>query len=68
MLQTKKIEDFQVEVSNSHASHSDEEIGDFCDGTLFKWHPILSTDPHALQVVANYDELEVVNLIGSYVN
>ena len=44
-----------------------DQLGDFCDGSIFKEHPIFSTDPHALQVVAYYDELEVVNPIGSFV-
>ena len=42
-------------------------MSDFCDGSLFKSHPIFSSDPHALQVVAYYDELEVVNPIGSFI-
>ena len=43
-------------------------LGDFCDGSLFQTHPLFSSDPHALQVIAYYDELEVVNPIGSYIS
>ena len=62
-----ELEDFQAEVLNPHTQGSDEYLGDFCDGTLFKSHPLFSSDPFALQVIAYYDELEVVNPIGSYV-
>lgn len=70
LLQSLKIllelEDFQAEVLNPHAQCSDN-LGDFCDGTLFQSHPLFSSDPFALQVIAYYDELEVVNPLGSYV-
>ena len=62
-----KLEDFQAEILNPHANHSGDPLGDFCDGTLCRSHPMFSSDPYALQVVAYYDELEVVNPIGSYV-
>ena len=29
-----------------------------------KWHPLLSTDPFALQIIAYFDELEVSNHLG----
>ena len=50
-----------------------ERIGDgllidFCNGSLFSAHPLFSTDPEALQIIAYFDELEVTNPIGSYVN
>ena len=62
-----KLEDFQAEVLNPQGNLSGDQLGDFCDGTLFKSHPMFSSDPHALQVVAYYDELEVVNPIGSFI-
>ena len=37
------------------------------DGSLFKAHPLFSSDVHALQIIAYYDEMEIVNPIGSYV-
>lgn len=40
---------------------------DFCDGALYKNHPIFSTDPLALQVIAYYDELELCNPLGTHV-
>ena len=62
-----KLEDFQAEVLNPHGNSGDDRLGDFCDGSLFKSHPLFSSDPHALQVVAYYDEIEVVNPIGSFI-
>ena len=31
-------------------------------------HPLFSTEKNALQIIGYYDELEVVNPIGSYVS
>lgn len=62
-----ELDDFQAEVMNPHAQVSDDYLGDFCDGTSFKTHPLFSSDPFALQVIGYYDELEIVNPIGSYI-
>jgi len=45
---------------------SDGTIKDYCDGTKFKNHPLFSQDPYALQIVAHYNELELVksNKVG----
>ena len=40
-------------------------LEDFCDGEVVKNHPLFSTDPQALQIVAYYDELEVCNPLGT---
>ena len=40
-------------------------IYDFCDSELFKAHPLFSRDPQALQIMHYYDEVEVVNPLGS---
>lgn len=55
------------EVLNPHAQASNDNLGDFCDGSVFKFHPLFSSDPLALQIIAYYDEVEIVNPIGSYV-
>ena len=47
--------------------HQDGKIEDFCDGARFKSHPLFSENPHALQVIAHYDELEICNPLGSHV-
>lgn len=41
-------------------------LEDFCDGELFKTHPLLSADPHAIQIVGYIDELEVCNPLGTH--
>lgn len=43
-------------------------LRDYCDGSFCKNHPLFSDDDTALQIVAYFDELEVTNPIGSYVN
>lgn len=40
--------------------------GDYCDGKQFKAHPLFSIDPHALQIILYYDDVEMCNPIGSY--
>ena len=58
------LEEFQSEI---HIMADSNILGDFCDGSLFKAHPLFSSDVHALQIIAYYDELEIVNPIVSYV-
>ena len=49
-------------------AHSRSELlSDFCDGYLFKNHPVFSTDPTALQIILYYDELELTNPVGCFV-
>ena len=63
-----QLEDFQAEILNPHTNLDNEFLFDFCDASLFKTHPLFSIDViNALQIVAYYDELEVVYPIGSYV-
>ena len=40
-------------------------LGDYCDGSIFKNHPLFSADPKALQIMLYYHDVEVVNPIGS---
>ena len=47
-------------------SRSDENLEDFCDGTLFKSHELFSQKPLALQLIIYYDDVEVCNPLGSY--
>ena len=62
-----ELDDYQAEVLNPHLTASSNLFQDFCDGSLYKSHPLFSCDPHALQIIGYYDELEVVNPLGSYV-
>lgn len=61
------IVEIQAEVLNPHPADGNK-LSDFCDGSIFKLHPLFGTDPNALQIIGYYDELEVVNPIGSYVS
>ena len=54
-------------VLTPRSNTSSELLSDFCDGTLYKTHPIFSTNPRALQIILYYDELELVNPIGCFV-
>ena len=57
--------DILSEVLNPHFSENNGELQDYCDGLLYNSHPMFS---NSLQIIAYYDELEVVNrIIGSYV-
>ena len=56
---------YQAEVLNPHTNN--ECLRDFCDGSFFKSHPLFSYDPYALQIVGYYDDLEIVNPLGSYI-
>lgn len=40
-------------------------MGDYCDGELFKKHPLFKENPSALQIRLYYDDLEVCNALGS---
>ena len=55
------------EVTASHFSPDPTKVSDFCDGAIFKEHPLFNTDSTALQIIAYYDEVEITNALGSYV-
>uniref|UniRef100_A0A1X7V4A6 Uncharacterized protein n=1 Tax=Amphimedon queenslandica TaxID=400682 RepID=A0A1X7V4A6_AMPQE len=44
---------------------ADGLLGDFCDGSLFKMHPLFSADKTALQIQLYYDDVEICNPLGS---
>lgn len=54
----------QVEQSANRV-RTDGTLQDFCDGQLFKLHPLFSQDPLALQIIAFFDELELCNPLGT---
>ena len=47
-------------------SRPDGLIADYCDGSLFKSHPIFQTHRNALQLIIYFDEVEVCNALGSH--
>ncbi|XP_046863754.1 uncharacterized protein LOC124457571 [Xenia sp. Carnegie-2017] len=61
MLQDPAILD---QVLHSHQIQ-DGLLSDYCDGNEFKSHPLFSIDPTALQIILYYDEVEIVNPLGS---
>ena len=44
--------------------HSDF-MEDYCDGEVFKNHPLFSLEKKALQLLLYYDEVEICNPLGS---
>ncbi|KAG1704000.1 Protein disulfide-isomerase A4 [Nymphon striatum] len=52
------------EVQNCHR-RTDDLMCDFCDGDIYKDHPLFGRDPYALQIIIYFDELEVCNPLGS---
>ena len=57
--------DIQHEVTCNRTNAS--VLQDYCDGSLYKSHPLFSVNNEALQVVAYFDEIEIANPLGSYV-
>ena len=47
------------------SQRSNATLVDFCDGSVYKNHPLFVTNPLALQIIAYFDELEVCNPLGS---
>ena len=41
-------------------------LDDYCDGNNFKKHALFSSNKQALQIFLYYDDVEVVNPIGSH--
>jgi len=54
-------------VQNPHFTDSSEFMFDICDGQYVRTHPLFSSNPRALQIVLNTDDLETVNPLGSRV-
>ena len=65
--QLLKNEEILTEVQSKQ--YIDDSLVDYLHhGSIFKDHPVFSTYANALQIIAYYDELEVTNPIGLYVN
>ena len=58
-----KNDDIFACVMNGHQS-TDGMLRDFCDGSIFRQHPLFATDEHALQIVLYYDDFGTVNPLG----
>ena len=44
---------------------SDGLLADYCDGSVYKSHPLFSRNKQGLQIIAYYDDVEVCNPLGS---
>ena len=42
-------------------------LKDYCDGDLYRSHPLFSQDCYALQIVAYFDELELCYPLGTHI-
>ena len=63
-----KHDDIRMQVNEGHLRvRADGMIEDYCDGLLFKSHPLFSIDPCSIQVIAYYDEIELCNPLGTHV-
>ena len=65
-INTDDVTIVTLQVYNPHCL-SEGKIGDYCDGSQCKAHPLFSTDPYALQIQLYYDDMEVCNPFGSNV-
>lgn len=61
---TSYLSKFLFQIFNSHSLHN-EKMGDYCDGSQFKDHPLFKNDPIAFQIRLYYDDLEICNALGS---
>lgn len=61
------LKEVQQEVLAESRSET-HALRDFSDGQVYKCHPLFGEDNTAFQIIGYYDELEVVNPIGSYVS
>ena len=58
---------FFFKIDNPHI-RNDGLLSDYCDGDIFRRHPLFSSDPKALQLILYFDEFEVCNPLGSRAN
>ena len=57
---------FLLQVFKEHACNSTTHLYDYCDGEVYKEHPLFSVDKRALQLVIYTDDVETANPLGSY--
>lgn len=43
----------------------DDLLSDYCDGLVYKSHPLFVESPNALQIYVYYDDCEICNPLGS---
>lgn len=62
LLQIKCVREETLQRSQ----HSNGQLCDISDGEIYKNHSLFMNNPHGLQIIAYYDEVEVCNPLGSY--
>jgi hypothetical protein len=53
------------EINRSHCTIDPEVLSDYCDGDVFKSHPIFSKHTKSFQILLYYDDVEICNPLGS---
>ena len=54
-----------IQVERGHSVTRQDVLRDFCDGEVYRQHPLFTLHFDALQVLFYYDEVEVFNPLGS---
>ena len=54
------------QIERGHQAGTSRLLKDYCDGRLFRNHDLFSSHSNALQILLYYDDVEVVNPIGSH--
>ena len=63
-----KHDDVRQQIIEGHDRiRNDDTLEDYCDGSVYKSHPLFSKEVESLQIIAHYDELELCNPIGTHV-
>ena len=63
----KKYGQFIYHIYRGHSSQQSGVINDYCDGQNYRSHPLFSkSELVSLQIFLYYDDIEVVNPIGSH--
>ena len=55
---------WKFQVLRGHC-RQDDIMEDYCDGLQFKTHALFSSEPHSLQIMLYFDEVEICNPLGS---
>ena len=56
---------YAFDVDNAWEQLENHLLGDYCDGSDFRGHPLFTQEHKALQLMLYYDELEVCNPLGT---
>ncbi len=54
-----------IQIERGHKTNTPGILTDFCDGEVFRSHPLFSVHCGALQITLYYDDVEICNPLGS---